>query len=62
MAPNKGRRNKTGSGLSYTEELAPATCLTRLGFLASKEDRAHTAVLVQLIKVERATRHQSTVN
>lgn len=52
---------KLQSGLSYPEEPTQATFLTSLDFLASK-DRAHAAVLIQLIKLERATRHQSTVN
>lgn len=48
--------------MSYPEEPTPATFLISLDFLASKKDRAHAAVLIQLIKLERATRHQSTVN
>jgi len=52
---------KLRSGLSCPGEPTWATFLTSLDFLASK-DRAHAAVLIQLIKLERATRHESTVN
>lgn len=56
------RKKNLWSGLSYPEEPTPATFLISLDFLASKKHRAHAAVLIQLIKLERATRHQSTVN
>lgn len=59
--PTLGREN-LWSGLAHPEEPSPATFLIGLDCLTPKDNRAHAAALIQLIKLERATRHQSRVN
>lgn len=52
VSSTMGKKKKLSSGLSYPEEPTPTTFLTSLDFLVSKKDRAHAAVLMQLIKLE----------